>query len=133
MQPHPEQTQFEKKNPTIRYLRRTKEVIDVTSGFIRSFMEENRLRRNYEITPNINTKSYMSYNFIPFPSHVISFDYIYMFADMSACGTTCGSLVSSEEYTDNLYDIFKSIRHRKKFETIEQGFIASAKFVRSMK
>lgn len=94
MQGHPEKSQFEHKNIKYRFLPRSKDVIDVTSGFIKSFIEANRVTRNYEIELDMRAKHFQAFRFVLFPTFVSIYEYVYLFSDMKDCLSYCGRKIS---------------------------------------
>jgi hypothetical protein len=117
VQSHPEKSQFEKKNPKADVINRTKETIDVSSDFIKSWVEENRTTRDYEIDQagmSKKAKAYLAWNFLPTPFLGTTFETIFMFTDMSQCDQDCAAIISADAYNDSIYDIYKEIRAAKK-------------------
>lgn len=123
LQSHPEKSQFEKKNPSTDIIDRQKETLDVSSNFIRAFVEENRMKRKYEIdSVGLSTKgqAYLAYNFLQVPFLGTTFESIFMFGKMSDCGEECDKFVSSDDYTDSVYETYKNVRAAKKVYDSEQ-------------
>lgn len=114
---HPEKSQFEKKYSANDVINRNKETIDVSSDFIKSWVEENRTSRDYEIDPaGLSTKAqaYLAWNFLSLPYSNTTFETVFRFTDMSQCGQNCAAQISADAYNDSIYDLYKIIRDANK-------------------
>jgi hypothetical protein len=114
---HPEKSQFEKKFSANDVINRNKETIDVSSDFIKSWVEENRTSRDYEIDPaglSAKAQAYLAWNFLSLQYSSTTFETVFWFTDMSQCGQDCAAQISADAYNDSIYDLYKIMRSANK-------------------
>jgi hypothetical protein len=98
-------------------INRNKETIDVSSDFIKSWVEENRTSRDYEIDQaglSGKAQAYLAWNFLSLPFPGTIYETVFGFTDMSQCGQDCAAKISAHAYNDSIYDLFKIIRAANK-------------------
>lgn len=120
VQPHPEKNQWEKSNPAINnILDRSRKTIDVTSDFMKSFVELTSKKRHVnidEVGLSEKASSYKAYNFLTFPDMRNVFEGFYLFNNMSKCGSKCSEEIASESYQDSVYQTYRKLKLVKQRE-----------------
>lgn len=113
---HQEKSQFETKKPGIEVINRNKESIDESSEFKEAWVEENRTSRDYGIDQAglfTKARAYLAWNFMNLLFFGTTFESIYLFTNMSQCGVDCAPVISADDYTDSVFELYKVVHVAK--------------------